>query len=106
LGIKDCNINGKMMPPMEPPIAAMPVAAPRLAKKKCPMDEIDGVKMRELPVPAIKPMTSISCQYVSQRPINNVAAVRRIPPDSINQNGPFASKTGPIWRPQKKARKM
>ena len=106
LGISDWSIKGKTTPPIEPPIAAIPVAAPRLARKKWPIAEIDGVKMRDVPDPAIRPTTSMSCQYVSQRPSNKVAAVRRMPPDSISQNGPLASNTGPIWRPQKKAKKM
>jgi hypothetical protein len=28
-GINDCNISGNMMPPIEPPHVAIPVAAPR-----------------------------------------------------------------------------
>ena len=33
-GKRFCSINGKMMPPKEPPLAAMPVAFPRLTRNQ------------------------------------------------------------------------
>lgn len=37
--------------------------------------------------------------------IKKIERVKMMLPARINQNGPFASKTGPIWRPPKNARK-
>lgn len=63
LGKSDCSIRGKMMPPREPPAAARPVALPRLRRKKWPMALMEGVKIREVPVPPTMPITSMKCQY-------------------------------------------
>ena len=60
LGIRDCISSGKMIPPTEPPAAAIPVALPRPLRKKWPMADTAGVKMRENAIPAITPQTSMN----------------------------------------------
>ena len=60
LGMRDCMTKGKMTPPTEPPAAAIPVALPRPLRKKCPIAETAGVKMREKAMPAITPQTSMN----------------------------------------------
>jgi hypothetical protein len=64
-GNRACSMMGKTMPPMEPPVAARPVAVPRLARKKWPMEETAGVKIREVPMPPRTPKTRMKCQYAS-----------------------------------------
>lgn len=63
LGKRDWSMRGKMIPPREPPAAARPVALPRFAWKKWPIALILGVKMSEVPVPPMMPITSMKCQY-------------------------------------------
>jgi hypothetical protein len=55
-------MSGKTMPPAAPPVAAMPVARARRARKKWPTEETAGVKMSEVPVPARMPMVRMKCQ--------------------------------------------
>ena len=62
-GKRACSMMGKMMPPMEPPVAANPVALPRFSRKKWPMAEMAGVKIREVPIPPRTPKTRMKCQY-------------------------------------------
>ena len=57
-GNRRCSINGKMIPPTEPPVAASPVALPRFTRKKCPIAETAGVKMKDVPNPPRTPNTS------------------------------------------------
>lgn len=45
------SISGKIIPPMLPAVMAIPVALPRLTRKKCPTEAIHGVLMREPPMP-------------------------------------------------------
>lgn len=63
LGNSSCSINGKTMPPTEPPSEPIPVALPRFTRKKCPIAEKPGVKMSETPRPPSRPNTSMKCQY-------------------------------------------
>ena len=46
-----CNVRGKMIPPMEPEVIAIPVAFPRLRRKKCPIEAMQGVLIRHPPMP-------------------------------------------------------
>ena len=39
------------VPPIDPPVAARPVASPRLFEKKCATDPTAGVNIRELATP-------------------------------------------------------
>ena len=55
------------MPPMEPPVAAKPVAEPRDARKKWPIAEIAGVKMSEVPIPPSIENVMRKCQYSTKR---------------------------------------
>ena len=59
----DSSISGKMTPPMEPPVVAIPVALARLARKKCPMAATAGVTIRDVPAPPRMPKTIRNCQY-------------------------------------------
>jgi len=61
-----CNIRGKIIPPREPPAAAMPVAFPRFSRKKWPTAEIQGVKRRDVPTPPRRLKTRMKCQYSVQ----------------------------------------
>ena len=46
-------MSGKITPPTEPPVQAMPVAVPRLVMKKWPMAVVAGVTMRDVPMPFV-----------------------------------------------------
>lgn len=50
-GMSLCSMSGKTMPPIEPLVMAIPVAFPRLRRKKCPMDEMQGVLRKAPPRP-------------------------------------------------------
>ena len=56
---------GKMIPPTEPLVDAKPVAEPLLIRKKCPMAEIAGVKMSDVPIPPRSENVSMKCQNSS-----------------------------------------
>ena len=43
------SINGKMIPPMDPEVMAIPVALARLRRKKWPIEAMHGVLMRQPP---------------------------------------------------------
>ena len=43
------SISGKMMPPIDPEVMAIPVAFPLLRRKKWPMDAMHGVLIRHPP---------------------------------------------------------
>jgi hypothetical protein len=96
----------------------MPVAFPRFSMKKCPMEEMAGVKMREVPDPPRTPKTSMKCQYsvlkvsaqheqdavknsLVHTERSNVLAIKQIEPIKMRSLGPFASKMGPIKMPAK-----
>jgi hypothetical protein len=49
MGKSLCSIRGKIIPPIEPEVIAIPVAFPRLRRKKCPMEATHGVLMRQPP---------------------------------------------------------
>lgn len=55
MGKSLCSMSGKMIPPILPEVIAIPVALPRLTKKKCPIDAIHGVLMRAPPKPLRTP---------------------------------------------------
>ncbi len=63
LGIKDCKMRGKRMPPNAAPPAAIPVALPRPTRKKWNTAAIEGVKTRAVPRPPRTPKTMMKCQY-------------------------------------------
>ena len=44
-----CSSSGKMIPPMDPEVMAIPVALPRLRRKKWPMEAMQGVFIRQPP---------------------------------------------------------
>ncbi len=70
-----CIINGNMIPPIDPDVMAIPVAFPRLAKKKWPILATQGVLMRQPPRPLRTLYTMMKCQYsiriVSQVPFES-----------------------------------
>ncbi len=49
------------MPPMLPPVVAMPVAAARRTEKKWAIEETAGVKIREVPRPAAREKERMKC---------------------------------------------
>lgn len=106
LGNNCCRANGKMTPPSEPPAAAMPVALPRFTRKKWLAAAKAGVKIRLEPMPPSTPNTRKKCQYWVQVPRRNMERHNKMLPASTKSRGPCASKMGPIWSPQKKARKI
>ena len=55
--------SGKAMPPMEPPVVAMPVASPRRSENQWPTTAMDGVKSREVPKPPRMPKVRRNCGY-------------------------------------------
>ena len=112
------------MPPREPPAAARPVALARLRLKKWPMEDMAGVKMREVPMPPRMPKTIMKCQYseqdvnqgvqkrvgmyvysLVQLPSKKMQRSRNTVPAATSSLGPLASNTGPICNPQKNDRK-
>lgn len=68
-GKRRCSSRGKRIPPMEPPVAAKPVAVPRERRKKCPMEEMAGVKIREVPAPPRIEKVMMKCQYSIEKPV-------------------------------------
>lgn len=62
-GNSRCSINGKIMPPMDPAVMAIPVAFPRLTRKKCPIEAMQGVLIRQPPMPFSTLYTMMKCQY-------------------------------------------
>lgn len=50
------------MPPTLPPVVARPVVAARRLEKKCAMEPIAGVKMREEPTPQRMEYVKMKCQ--------------------------------------------
>jgi hypothetical protein len=82
------SINGKMMPPMEPLVIAIPVAFPRLRRKKWPIDDIHGVLMKAPPRPFKTLYTMKKCQYCVHSPSRNIEATRSTDPQSISSLGP------------------
>lgn len=106
LGKSLCKANGKMMPPSEPPAAAMPVASPRLSRKKWPTAESEGVRMSDAPMPPSTPKQRTKCQYCVQDPKRSMLIAMRTLPMAMSTLGPRASKMGPTWIPPKKPRKM
>ena len=44
-----CSISGKMIPPIDPEVIAIPVALARLRRKTWPMDAMHGELMRHPP---------------------------------------------------------
>lgn len=57
------SINGNMIPPIEPAVIATPVAFPRLARNQCPIEAMQGVLMRQPPIPFRTLYTMMKCQY-------------------------------------------
>jgi hypothetical protein len=106
LGAKFSSTRGYITPPILPPDKANPVAAPRLRQKKCPILATGTMKINDVPVPPNIPTTSKKCQYCVQKPINTIVNTISVEPVHIRKRGPFASKMGPIWMPQKKTRKL
>jgi hypothetical protein len=51
IGKSLCNMRGIMIPPIEPEVMAIPVAFPRLRRKKWPMEAMQGVLIRHPPIP-------------------------------------------------------
>lgn len=51
LGRSLWSMRGKIIPPKEPEVMAIPVALPRLTRKKWPMDAMHGVLIRQPPMP-------------------------------------------------------
>ena len=62
-GKRFCNISGKMTPPTAPPVAATPVALPRLTRNQWEMLETAGVNIKLVPMPPRTPKQSMKCQY-------------------------------------------
>lgn len=58
-----CSISGKTTPPIEPPVAARPVAVPRLTQKKWAIADTAGVKIRDVPKPPAIEKDNRKCQY-------------------------------------------
>ena len=67
LGKRASSMSGKITPPTEPPVQAMPVAVPRLVMKKWPMAVVAGVTMRDVPMPPKRPKTMRKCQNSCMR---------------------------------------
>ena len=55
------------MPPTLPPVAAMPVAFARRIKKKCAIDAMAGVKIRDVPKPQRMENVRMKCQNSTQQ---------------------------------------
>lgn len=51
MGKRRWSIKGKTIPPMLPEVMAIPVAFPRRARKKCPMEATHGVLIKQPPIP-------------------------------------------------------
>lgn len=100
-----CKVNGKMIPPRDPPIAPRPVAYPLFSRKKWLMAASAGVKINDVPMPPRTPNTSMKCQYAVHRPMRNMLRQRHTLPARTSRRGPWASKMGPICIPQKNERK-
>ena len=64
-GKRRWSIKGKMMPPTLPPVLARPVVAARRLSKKCAMEPIAGVKIREEPTPQRTEYVKMKCQSSS-----------------------------------------
>jgi hypothetical protein len=45
------SMRGKIIPPIEPEVIAIPVALPRFTRKKWPTEATQGVTMRQPPIP-------------------------------------------------------
>ena len=58
-----CSRRGNRIPPMLPPVVAIPVAEPRETRKKWPIAETAGVKTREVPRPPRMDKVRMKCQY-------------------------------------------
>ena len=56
------SIKGKTMPPTLPPVAAMPVAFARRAWKKCAIEAMAGVKIKDVPTPQRIENVTMKCQ--------------------------------------------
>ena len=57
------RIKGKRIPPIEPEVIAIPVAIPLFWRKKWPIEAIQGVFMRQPPIPLRTLYTMKKCQY-------------------------------------------
>jgi hypothetical protein len=121
------SISGKMTPPTEPPVHAIPVAYPRLVMKKCPMAVVAGVTTSDVPTPPRMPNTMRKCQYSSLHseqvvqcglsrddrvcvpvhiPMSMILAIISTLPTSTRSRGPLESNIGPMKMPHKNVRKM
>ena len=54
-------MSGKIIPPTLPPVVARPVAAARLRRKKCAIEEMAGVKIKDVPRPAATEKERTKC---------------------------------------------
>ena len=57
------STNGNTTPPIDPPVAARPVANPRLTAKKWAIADIAGVKISAVPKPLANENDRRKCQY-------------------------------------------
>ena len=76
-GKRRWSIRGKMMPPALPPVVARPVAAARRLWKKCAMEPIAGVKIKEEPMPQRMEYVRMKCQSSDREREREVSKVVR-----------------------------
>jgi len=64
LGVADWIISGNTTPPTEPPVAATPVAYARFSRNQWPMEAMQGVTTKDVPMPpsTCKPL-ALHTQY-------------------------------------------
>lgn len=114
------------MPPMLPPVEAMPVARPRRVRKKWPTAAREGVKSREQPRPQKTPKLRMKCHssaaglhqwmcgFSMRRkgllPVETLKSIRLAPtntvPVIISHLGPCLSNRGPINKPPQNTTKV
>lgn len=95
-----------MTPPMPPAVEATPVASPRRTLNQCPTAAMQGVKINEEPVPRMTPNTTRNIQRSVQKLNNTIPPTVQTVPATISHLGPYLSKTGPMYTPPKKVRKV
>lgn len=89
VGISFWSIRGKIIPPMLPAVMAIPVAVPRLRRKKWPMLARAGVFIGQPPNPFRSTLyTIMKCQYLVHKPSNIMEAGRKTLPPRTRSPGP------------------
>lgn len=98
------SIKGMMVPPMEFPVIASPVARPLRLSNQWLTAARPAVVIRAEEMPPNTPRQSIKCQYFLHSAKANMAMTYKVLPMIVSTRGPYRSNSGPTQTPRPSAR--